>query len=283
MAQTDRPRAAPRGDAPAQQRAEAPTTALPVDGAGGVVEARPAMYGSGQRPQPRHLVLPVVFLVVAAGALLGSHYWMDQTLYVSTDNARVAGALVQVGALNIGQIKSVNADIGQAVVRDQVVASVLLPSALGMTAAGMTAAGTARLGFVGSEDQQIPIRSPIDGVVVARQGNPGDTVAAGQSILTLINPSQLWVEARIEETKVARVQPGQAVEVMVDSLGQSFPGRVLAVGRASSATFSLLPQGNTSGNFIKVTQLVPVKIEVDYGGLPLVLGSSVGVRIRVQE
>jgi len=183
-----------------------------------------------------------------------------------------------VGALNSGQIKSVDADIGQTVRRDQLVATILLPSGL-----GVTTAGTTRLGFVGTEDQLVSIRSPLDGVVVARQCSPGDTVAVGQPILTFIDPTQLWVEAKIEETKIARVRPGQDVEVMMDSLGQTLAGRVVAVGRASSATFSLLPQANTSGNFIKVTQLIPVKIEVDYGQLPLVVGSSVGVKIRVQE
>jgi multidrug resistance efflux pump len=127
------------------------------------------------------------------------------------------------------------------------------------------------------------VRSPIDGVVVARQGNPGDTVAVGQTVLTLIDPSRLWVEARIEESKIPRVQPGQSAEVTVDALGQSLPGRVSTVGRASSATFSLLPQPNTSGIFTKVTQLVPVRIEVDYGQHPLILGTSVGVRIRVED
>jgi multidrug resistance efflux pump len=57
----------------------------------------------------------------------------------------------------------------------------------------------------------------------------------------------------------------------------------VAVNEATAGTFSLLPQGNTSGNFTKVTQLVPVKIAVDYGEAPLVLGSSAEVKIRVQD
>lgn len=277
MAQTGTPRALPPQEVAPPRRASQLPHQLPGDG---IIpaEARRSPPSPAPRPLLPALAIATTLAVVLAGTLVGYHYWLEQALYVSTDNARVAGSLVQVGTLNAGQLKSVDADIGQTVLRDQVVAMVLLPSTL-----GVTVAGTTKLGFVGTEDQQVPVRAPIDGVVVARQGNPGDTVAVGQTVLTLIDPSRLWVEARVEETKIARVQPGQTVEVTVDSLGQSLPGRVTAVGRASSATFSLLPQGNTSGNFTKVTQLVPVRIEVDYSQLPLVLGTSVGVRIRVGE
>jgi membrane fusion protein (multidrug efflux system) len=101
-------------------------------------------------------------------------------------------------------------------------------------------------------------------------------------VLTVVDPSKLWVLAQIEETKVGRVQVGQPADLKVDSLGKTLKGRVTAVNRASSATFSLLPASNASGNFTKVTQLVPVKISLDYGDEPLVLGSSVEVRIRVK-
>ena len=77
------------------------------------------------------------------------------------------------------------------------------------------------------------------------------------------------------------VQPGQSVEVHVDALDRSFEGRVEAITPASAATFSLLPQQNVAGNFTKVTQLVPVKISVDTGGVLLPVGTSVEVRIRV--
>ena len=76
---------------------------------------------------------------------------------------------------------------------------------------------------------------------------------------------------------------GQPVNVTVDSLGKTLKGTVTAVNRASSATFSLMPTTSYSGNFTKVTQWVPVKISLDYGDLPLVLGSSVEVNIRVQD
>ncbi len=227
---------------------------------------------------PKKLLLPLLLLLIAGAALVGYRYWEASVYYVSTDNAQIAGSLVQVGSMNAGRVDSMTVDVGDKVQQGQVVGTVLLP-----TAVSMTQSGTPRLDFVGSENQRAEIKASISGVVVARQANVGDTVAMGQPTITVVDPSKLWVQAQIEETKVGRVQVGQPVEVKVDSLGKTLQGRVVAVSRASAGTFSLLPSSNASGNFTKVTQLVPVKISIDYGDQSLVLGSSVEVSIRVLD
>jgi multidrug resistance efflux pump len=240
--------------------------------------AAPAAPVPTRRGPRTAVVIIVLLLLVVAGGSIGYRYYEDQQLYVVTDNALVSGQLVQIGSLNSGQVASVGVDIGDRVDRDQVVAAVTMPSAL-----SVGASGAAKMGFRGTDDQQALVRSPVDGVVVARPAGPGDTVAVGQSIVTVVDPKRLWVQANVEETKVGRVQPGQPVDVTIDALGVSLPGRVLAVGRATSGTFSLIPQNNTTGNYTRVVQLVPVKIAVEYGDLPLTLGASASVRIRVAE
>ncbi len=246
--------------------------------------ARPA---ASPRPQARSrgrgwlrllIILIVLGGIIAVAANFGMRYWEDQQMYVSTDNALVTGALVQVGGLNAGRVNQIGPDIGDTVQKDQVVATIAVPSSMGTFPNGQP-----RLDYRGTDDMLAPVRAPMNGVVVARSANAGDTVTAGQSLLTIIDPSQLWVMAQIEETKVGRLRVGQPVQVSVDTLDKVLPGKVTAIGRASAATFSLIPSTNTSGNFTKVTQLVPVKIAVDYGQLPLTLGSSVEVKIRTQE
>ena len=249
---------------PSGFRGGPPPTSTPASGKG--------------RGLPKRALLVVGVVLLAAAAYFGYHYWEDQNLFVSTDNAAVAGAMIQVGGLNAGQVTSVAVDIGERVSRDQLVATLTLPSAL-----SSASDGTPKMGFNGTDDQQVQVRAPIDGVVVARLANPGDRVAAGQTLLTVVDPTRLWVQANVEETVIARVRPGQNVQVTLDCVGASVPGQVTAVGGATSSTFSLLPPWNLSGNFTKVTQLVPVKIAMDYGDLPLVLGSSAEVHIRVQE
>jgi len=261
--------------------------AQPSSGPGGEVTPNGAPSGARGPVTPssrnrsgraRLVILPLLLIVLAAASYFGYGYYQDQMLYVSTDNAYVTGALIQVGSLNAGRVSEVSVDIGQHVMAGQSVATVMLPSAL-----ATTASGTPKMGFRGTDDQMVSVESPVDGVVVSRQVNPGDTIAAGQPLLTVVEPSKLWVQAQIEETKVGRVHVGQTVAVTLDALGRTLPGKVVAVNEATAGTFSLLPQGNTSGNFTKVTQLVPVKIAVDYGEAPLVLGSSAEVKIRVQD
>jgi multidrug resistance efflux pump len=242
------------------------------------ITGTPGAPASTRRGLPGRIILPFLAIVLTVGGYFGYYYWQDQMLYVSTENALVSGTMVQVGSLNAGRIGSVSVDVGDRVTRDQTIASVTLPSAQ-----SVTSGGTPKMVFRGTDDQSAPVQAPMDGIVVARSANPGDTVPVGQPIVTLVDPSRLWIQAQIEENKVGRVRVGQAVEVTFDALGQTMPGRVIAVDRVTSATFSLLPQGNSSGNFTKVTQLVPVKIAVDYGDAPLVLGSSVEVKIRVQD
>jgi multidrug resistance efflux pump len=196
-----------------------------------------------------------------------------------TDNAQVSGDLVQVGSLNAGRVVAASLEVGQAVQKDQVIATVAVPQQVGSVPFG----DTPLYDQTGSLNTQVPVRSPLDGVVAARLANVGGTVTAGQAIYALVNPRQIWVNANIDEDKVGRLTPGQSVEIHSEALGRSFDGRVTAVTPASAATFSLLPAQNVSGNFNKVTQWVPVKILVDSGDTVLPLGTSVSVRIRVKE
>ena len=204
----------------------------------------------------RALMLPAILVAIAAVALFGYLFWHEQTLYVSTDNALITGTMVQVPSPGAGQVRTVDVDIGDQVEANQLLATLSLPN-------------------------QVWVRAPIDGVVVARQSNPGDMVTGGRSIVTIADPSQVWVQAQIEETQIGRVRAGQIASVSIDSLGETVEGRVIGVGRAASS--SLQPQSNGQNLLTRTRQLVPVKIELPAGELPLVVGGSVGVRIRVQD
>ena len=264
--------------APPHYRSEPQTPPVPPIGEQPMPPSPDGSAPVKARPLPLRFILPVVLLVLVVGGYVGYGYWLEQTYYVSTENAQVAGTMIQVGSLSAGRLMAVYADLGQRVAQDQVVATLALPSTQSITPAGP------RLGFAGTDDQMVEVRSPVDGVVVARLGNPGDTIVAGQPIVTVVDPRNLWINANVEETKVGRLAIGQPVEVYVDSLGKTLPGRVAAITPATAAVFSLLPQQNASGNFNKVVQLVAVRIAVQYDHEedPLLLGSSVRVRIRVR-
>jgi membrane fusion protein (multidrug efflux system) len=134
-----------------------------------------------------------------------------------------------------------------------------------------------------TSDSMIEVRAPMSGVVIARGANPADTVPAGQTLLTLVDPRQLWINANIEETQIRRVRPGQRVAVHIDTLDIDLVGRVVAITPASAATFSLLPSQNVSGNFTHVTQLVPVRIALEEPDPRLMIGTSATVKIAVSD
>jgi multidrug efflux pump subunit AcrA (membrane-fusion protein) len=223
-------------------------------------------------------LLAVILVVGTVGSAIGFHFWYEGTYFVVTDNAQVTGDLIQVGSLNAGRIVTARFEVGQAVQAGQEMAVIRIPQEL-----DMAMGGTMVLEEPSAGDRLASVRAPFSGVVVARLSHVGGTVAAGQPIYSVVDPNRVWIKANIEETKLARLQAGQAVDVHVDALGHGVAGRVAAITPASAATFSLLPSQNASGNFVKVTQLVPVKIQVDAAGLILPLGTSATVRIKVRE
>ncbi len=127
------------------------------------------------------------------------------------------------------------------------------------------------------------IKSPVPAVIDRTFVLPGEYVAAGQRILLLHNPDEVWVEANIKETQVGRLKLGQTVHVSVDAYpDDKFTGKVTRIGSATTARFALLPTPNPSGNFTKITQRVPVKINMVDMPKPLSPGMMVEVDIDVR-
>jgi membrane fusion protein, multidrug efflux system len=127
------------------------------------------------------------------------------------------------------------------------------------------------------------IKSPIPAVIDRTFTLPGEYVQSGQRILLLHNPDEVWVEANIKETQVGHLKLGQPVIVSVDAYpGERFIGKVARIGSATTARFALLPTPNPSGNFTKITQRMPVKIDMVEMPKPLTPGMMVEVEIDVR-
>ena len=127
------------------------------------------------------------------------------------------------------------------------------------------------------------IKSPIPAVIDRTFTLQGEYVQSGQRILLLHNPEEVWVEANIKETQVGRLKLGQPVIVSVDAYpNERFIGKVARIGSATTARFALLPTPNPSGNFTKITQRMPVKIDMVEMPKPLTPGMMVEVEIDVR-
>jgi membrane fusion protein (multidrug efflux system) len=108
------------------------------------------------------------------------------------------------------------------------------------------------------------IRAPIDGVVGNRSARAGAYATVGGQLLAIVPASALWVDANFKESQLVRVRVGQPAEVIADVLpGVSFLGRVASLAPATGAQFSIIPPENATGNFTKIVQRVPVRIQLD--------------------
>jgi membrane fusion protein, multidrug efflux system len=107
------------------------------------------------------------------------------------------------------------------------------------------------------------IYSPIDGYVGEKVAETGQTVAAGSTLMTLI-PHRIYITANYKETQMGNMRVGQPVDIKVDAYGgQTFRGHVVSINPASQNTYALVPAQNATGNFVKVTQRIPVRIAID--------------------
>ncbi len=128
----------------------------------------------------------------------------------------------------------------------------------------------------------------IDGVVTRRNVNPGNNVVAGQSLMAVRSLTEIWVDANFKETQLAALRIGQPVDLDVDMYGSRhrFKGRISGFTMGTGSTLALLPAENATGNFVKVVQRLPVRIELldyDPDQTPLFIGLSVTPHVHVNE
>ncbi len=113
------------------------------------------------------------------------------------------------------------------------------------------------------------IVAPVDGVVGKRSVQVGQNVAPGQDLMAVVPLREIWVTANFKETQLAKMQPGQPVQIKVDTYGgKKWAAHVSSIGAATGARYSLLPPENATGNYVKVVQRIPVRIDFDNSDKP---------------
>ena len=145
----------------------------------------------------------------------------------------------------------------------------------------------ADLRMVEKQIELAEVRAPASGVVAKVWHYAGDVVQAGQTTLTLMDLVNVWIDANIEETKISSIRVGDPVMISIDAYPHlEIDGTVVVVGAAAASQFALIPANNSSGNFTKVTQRVPLRISFtisdETSALYLRPGMSVKVKIRAR-
>lgn len=129
------------------------------------------------------------------------------------------------------------------------------------------------------------VRAPFDGFVTMRNVQLGTLVQAGSSLFSVVSP-QIWINANFKESQLARMNPGDKVDIKVDAFPDiKLHGHVDSIQQGTGSRFSAFPAENATGNYVKIVQRVPVKIVIDSGldaNKPLPLGLSVEPTVTVE-
>ena len=150
--------------------------------------------------------------------------------------------------------------------------SAIAPGEQPSIAAARAAVDKARLDLAHTQ-----VRAPMDGIISnSDRLQPGQMVAPGVGLLSLVHGEGAWIEANFKEKDLARMVPGQAVRIEIDAYpDQVFKGHVASIGAGTGSQFSVIPAQNANGNWVKVTQRVPVRIAFDgKPSRPMIAGLS---------
>jgi len=113
------------------------------------------------------------------------------------------------------------------------------------------------------------VKAPVKGTVSKKSVEVGQQIQPGQALMAVIPLDRVWITANFKETQVERIRPGQRVTIRADAYdGKTFDGKVESLAAATGARFSLLPPDNSTGNYVKVVQRIPIRISLDAGQDP---------------
>jgi len=209
--------------------------------------------------------------------LLGKREISQQQFDAAIAAATAANATVEARKAGLlaaqSQVKQARARVDQA--NAEVKNAQITPKTVAATQARADSADAQVLRYKAALDQAqlnlsyTTIVAPVDGIVGKRSVQVGSNVAIGQDLLAVVPLRDVWVTANFKETQLAHMCPGQPVKIKVDTYGgQKWDGHVTNIGGATGAKFSLLPPENATGNYVKVVQRIPVRIDFDGNDKP---------------
>ncbi|XJZ28974.1 efflux RND transporter periplasmic adaptor subunit [Bacillota bacterium Lsc_1132] len=212
----------------------------------------------------RLLFLNIIILIILVGGGFAAYSYYNRSVnYITTDNAQISGQQVTIAAPANGKLTDWKGNVGDRFSKDDQIGTITTTGPDG-------------------KPVNLSVTLPRNGTVVQSNAVQDSFVAAGTPLAQVFDLDKLWVTANIEETTIDQISVGQDVDIYVDAFPNStLKGKVEKIGLATAGTFSLLPNTNSTANYTKVTQVIPVKVSIDdYKGLELVPGMNVTVRIH---
>lgn len=180
----------------------------------------------------------------------------------------------------VAEVRKAETELADARARAANASAAVAPGEQPGVAAARAAIDKARLDLAHTE-----VRAPFDGIIAnSDRLQVGQAVAPGVGVLSLVHGRDAWVEANFKEKDLARMVPGQTVKVKIDAYPDDFTGHVQSIGAGTGSQFSVIPAQNANGNWVKVTQRVPVRIAFDGSPRrPMIAGLSAKVTVDLNS
>lgn len=205
----------------------------------------------------KKVLIPLLLVVILAGCGIGGYIYYTSTIYFKTDNAKVTAKLYSVTAATSGKLLSWEVENGDLVEQDQV---------------------------LGRQEVLPYVTSPITGTIVKNEGAANQVVTMGSELAVVADTSDLYIGVNVEETDIMKIHLGQKVDVKLDAYpGKAFKGQVIEIDPATQTYFSGTTSFTTSGDYTKVTQLIPIKVNIENeDNLPMVYGMNASVKVHLK-
>lgn len=213
----------------------------------------------------RKIVLSIlIVLLVISGGTLGYYYWYQGTHFVKTEDARISATQYKVMPQITAELNHIDVEEGDVLKRNEPIAEQDVS------------------GLDSSMISKSVLRAPIDGTVLKVYSKEHEIGTPSSPVAIMADMNDLYVSTNIEETDINRVKAGQVVDVSLDADGDyTIQGKIRKIGEASNSVFANIAATNTSGNFNKVTQRIPVEIALNVPkDMKLIPGTNVVVKIH---
>lgn len=231
----------------------------------------------------RTLIIALIIVLAFAGGG-GMVYYFDyqNNHYVSTDDAQVSADMITITPQLTGRIDDWTAKVGDWVNSGDIIGNQETDTAFSMKGASSLSSQQQDT-LLNQLSSEAGIKSPISGKIIQVSAVKGQMASASTALAVVADTDHAYVTAYIKETQISNVNIGQKVDITFDAYAdKTFEGTVDNIGEAAQSVFSLLSTSNTSGNYTKVVQLIPVKITIkDAEGYNLMPGINASVKINV--
>jgi len=206
----------------------------------------------------KKVLMVLVLILVIAGGSAAYYFFIYSAGFLTTDNAKVTAKMYPIYPSSPGNLLEWNVRNGDYVDKDEV---------LGRT-------------------QSLPyITSPIKGSVVQDNVEKGQIVSATTQLAVIADTDALYIGVNVEETEITKIAIGQTTQVKIDAYpGKTFAGTVTEIGSTTQTYFTSNSSFTTSGTYTKVTQYIPVKVEISNpDDLPLIFGMNATVKFNLSK